>query len=155
MVKANSTLDIEDVVTDFEPKRRLKKVKLTQDVIRDRGFFNLPKSIIIEALREKGINLKYHSDNGRNETYYKCVDCNCIDYKVKICEDKDKAERLATFDLTKNYKDFHGLADSELQEGVCKVTEYNAHIQNHNLDSFEEFKQKKQGTLFWAFKTNI
>ena len=63
--------EIHDTIDLYQEKTRMKKVKLTKDLKRNRGFYFLPRKVIIEALEVRGTYLKPLTCNTRGEYYRK------------------------------------------------------------------------------------
>jgi len=89
----------------------------------DKGFFNLPKEIIIEALIFQNVYLKYKNGSGRGEFYYECHDKNCP-YKLKITEFSEKLNFLTTASLIQGFKTFSLSEASVLETGISKIMEF-------------------------------
>ena len=121
-----------------------------KDVVKiDRGFVNLPREVVIEALLVKNhIEFKSALSSGRNEYYYACNISTC-QYKLKIIEKEEEIKKLSTVNLVKNFKDFDLTKSSELKEGISHLTEMGEH--SHLEDSVAQNK-KKLGKIFTSFK---
>src|SRR5438045_163069 len=80
--------------TRFNSKKRVKKVPLGQEGEAPRilvkteihkGFYNLPREVIIERLSQQGSYLKPSSVTGYNTYYYRCIEESCR-YKLTIIQ---------------------------------------------------------------------
>lgn len=133
---------LEVFMETLKKKTRKTRVKTTMEDIKiAEGYIDLPKEVIIECLAFEGVSLKYGTNNGRHETYYHCVDPQCK-YKLKIHENSEKMKELTTASLIRNFKnvDLTKIADS--QNGICKVSIFNHHNDNHDKKLIDSQKDK-------------
>lgn len=105
-------------------------INIRKEVMIQRGFFMLPKEIIVELLAYQHIILKQYGNSGRNDYYYKCANENCK-YRMKIVENKSLLQTLNTVTLLQNCKSFDLNNESELKEGISEITEYGKHEVDH------------------------
>ena len=66
-------------------------------------------------------------------------------YRLKLEKNKYKIKCLSTTSLINNFKSFDLSRQSELQEGVCFVTEYGEH--NHISINLDHSQRKKAGNI--------
>jgi len=72
---------IDDIIDLFQPKTRMKKVKLTKDFKKNRGFYFLPRKVIIEALEMRETYLKPFTCNkevGNHHLPFKTLNFQCF-----------------------------------------------------------------------------
>lgn len=154
------SLKPEDVIQE---KKRLKQNKQHKDnkagekifirlkdlVQIDKGFINLPKEIIEEAMAIKfNVIFEPKQDNGTNTYYYSCNYKECS-YRIRIQENIEMIKQLNTASLISNFKMFDIGIPSVLSEGICSLTEYGEHKENHHKDPNNKPKFTKQG--FYLF----
>lgn len=113
-------------------------INLRKEVKIEKGFVQLPKEVILEALSHHKIFLKQYADSGRNDFYYKCTAKDCS-YRLKIVEYPNLLRSLNTVTLIEAYKKFDPSSKSEFEEGISELFEYNQHSHNHD-DSIEPSK---------------
>ena len=97
-----------------------------------KGWFNLPRKVILEALLLQNVQLKMKGGSGRDEYYYLCPVEGCP-YKLKIYELTEKVKHITTAALIQNFKTFSLAQISSLEGGICQVTEYGQHQGVHNI----------------------
>jgi hypothetical protein len=73
-----------------------------------KGWFALPKEVILKKLCDNKIVLVQTSNSERGDIYYNCLDPNCK-YKLKIIEVKEKKGTLSTAAIIHNFKSFEFL----------------------------------------------
>ena len=142
-LKSLKSGDFESYVSDLAKKRKVR-VKVEDGEKKELGFIHLPRKTIIEALYCKNLYLKPLSDNGRGEVYYVCADESCP-YKIKIFEDKQKIMNLTLTSLLNAFKNINLDIKSELQEGICKITQLAPHNEQHDNAKIEIFKRDNSG----------
>jgi len=145
-----------EYISKINPPRRVKQ-KLNNEgenqrrdsisikISVQKGFFNIPKEVIVECLMDKGVFVKLENSTGRGDYYYKCIDPSCK-YKIKIIE-KNQSFSTTSANLIRSYKTFDLSMNSDLDDGFAKIVIYDEHIKNHNEKLIEEFKKKKQGNI--------
>ena len=125
------------------------KIKLKDMISIDKGYFNLPKEVIEECL---ALNFKVHfktkKDNGNLTYYYECDHEGC-QYRLKILENPTMTKDLTLTALISNFKSFDLLNASELENGICHITVYGEHKDNHNEDSNNKSEIKRQGNYYF------
>ncbi len=146
---------LEDYVSRFK-KLRLNNLKVElnneekvaitipkTDIVKvAKGYVNLPKEIVIEALAHKNnFYFKSASNSGRSEYYYPCSFQNCS-YKLKIIQKGDEIKNLTTVNLINNFKDFDMNKPSELVEGMCHLTELGEHNHPCNEKEIIQIRQR-------------
>jgi len=130
----------------LQDKKKKTRVDLRRETCINKGYFMLPKEVIIEKLRQNGIYLKQYNNASRGDTYYECVDPSCS-YRQKITGNINLLKRLNSSMLIKHFKEFDIESVSELEEGISLVQEYNCHIEKHF--SFETYKKSIEGKPFY------
>ena len=111
----------------------------------EKGFVNLPKDILVEALLYvKNIKLSLTSSKGDQGTYYKCVEDQCL-YRLKIEEHNEKLKLLTTTSLISNFKNIDISHESDLEEGICFLTEYGEHGNHSKELESSKYKNTKAG----------
>jgi len=159
------TLIFEDHLARFEvtrrvcPKDPLKQVNDDQKLkisIRDqpaidKGYFNLPKDVIEEAFGVL-LNVVFGTKKNTNRDiyYYHCAEKNCF-YKLKITENQNQLKNLTIANLISNFKNFDISNSSELSEGICFLTEYGEHNNNHHKQLENKVKFNKTGKSKFYF----
>ena len=108
------------------PQEKPITISIRQQPKFERGFFNLPKDVIVEALHVKNISLKLTSSKGNQGSYYRCQMPDCT-YRLKLEENEDKVKILTLSSLITNFKNIDISQNSELTEGICFATEYGEH----------------------------
>lgn len=123
-------------------------VKIKDLVQVDRGFFNLPKEVIEEglALNFKVI-FKPRRDNGDQTYYYSCNHPGCF-YRLKIREYPDLIKNITLSAMISNFKKFDLSVPSELEEGICHLTEYGNHKDNHQKEQNNKNEFNKAGLFY-------
>lgn len=110
-----------------------------QRVKVEKGFFNLPKELIIEALLFKNRMLfSTAKGTGWNEYHYYCSMESCK-YKIKIIEKPDILSSLTSNMLIINFKSFDWASSNDLQEEISQVMETGIHTCNTTGKNVEDF----------------
>jgi len=111
----------------------------------EKVYFNLPKEVLEEAIAYKyKVYFLPKKDSGKRLYYYECAHQGCS-YRIKILENPDLIKTtLSTAALIANVKAFDLDVPSELSEGICHVTEYGEHQNDHykNPDQNQEFDKE-------------
>ena len=147
-----------EYISKFNPSRRVRQKLNSQEgnlckepqaikISIQKGFFNLPKEVLIECLMDKGDCLKLDNSTGRGDFYYKCIDPSCK-YKLKITENSHSFTTTSA-NLIRSYKTFDLSSNNELEEGFSKVVVYDDHVKEHNEELIKDFKEKKHGNNFY------
>ena len=122
------------------------KIFLKDQPSIDKGHFNLPKEVIEEAVFYKhNVLFKTRRDSGKQIYYYECADPQCF-YRMRIKENPDKAKTLTSSTLISNFKNFDLSVASELSEGICFLTEYGEHKDDHNTKVLQDVEFEKRGS---------
>jgi len=116
------------------------KITIRSRVQIDRGSVNLPKDVIIEALyNNNGISLSFKNNNGRGDFYYKCFVSECP-YTLRIRENKTLSNFLSSATLLGNFKSFDISKHSDLEDGICTLTEFGEH--KYHPPNYEELSKQ-------------
>ena len=138
----------------LDPNAKKIKISLKKDCVKvSKGFWNLPKELIIESLFYQGIRLKL-KNSVRRDHYYECINENCP-YVLKIHENPENLKSLTTSTIISNWKNFSIEDCSQNQEGICELTEIDSHIQDtkdHKASCASNGKENKKGNK--QFDTN-
>jgi len=73
---------------------------------------------------------------------------------VKVTENLGMMKTLQTSSLISNYKNFDCSNCSDLKEGICFLTEYGEHLNNHHRKEENRIAFKKTGKLPLIFLEN-
>jgi len=128
-------------------KEKSVTIKLKDLVQAEKGFFNLPKEIIEEAMALKfNVLFKPKRDNGDHSYYYSCNHIGCP-YSLKIKEYPNLIKNITLSTLISNYKDFDLSNFSDLEEGICHITEYGDHKDDHHKGQTRASEFSKAGLV--------
>ena len=89
---------------------------------------------------------KPKKDNGKNTYYYACDYKDCW-YQIKVQENTDLLKNLTLTGLITSFKDFELDQTSELPEGICHITQYGEHKDQHHKNPNQIVKFTKQGSF--------
>jgi len=93
------------------------------------------------------VTFKPKRNSNRHIYYYDCASEN-DSYRTKITENRDLINELTTTSLISNFKNFDTTKISELSEGICSLTEYREHYNNHEKDLNNKVETKKFGKSY-------
>ena len=121
------------------------KIRIKDQVQVDKGYFNLPKEVLEEAFGYLH-NVQFLSkiDTGRGIYYYDCATDGCS-YRIKVTENPELIKNLQTSILISNYKNFDCTNCSDLKDGICFITEYGQHFNDHHKQEDNKARYNKQG----------
>jgi len=129
------------------------KIHIKEQIAIEKGCYNLPKELIEEAFAVFcNVTFKPKRDTGRQTYYYDCIEDDCS-YKIKITENKDCIKQLIATNLISNFKNFDISASSEQKEGMCHLTEYGDHSNDHHkkADNKNYFHKNGNSNKFFFF----
>jgi len=120
--------------------------KLQTPVIVDKGFVDLPREILVEALLfQNNMLFTTGKSTGRNEYFYYCLNKECC-FRIKIIEKAESRKDLTLNSLINNFKSYDFTKPSELETGMSQIFQYGSHTCERNEAKAKEYVEKKEGT---------
>ena len=145
------------VNSDLNQGKKVERIpiKLKELSAIEKGFFNIPKEVIEEFIAYKyQVPFLPKNDNGNNTDYYYCNADGC-QYRIKIKENFNLLKSITSASLISSFTNFDLSNPSELSEGICHLTEYGEHINNHNKEQNQKIEFKKPGIFLFPYLFNF